>query len=69
MYRTSRSHVLIVRRNQQIVIEGKLTLRFFIRMPQGTGISKAKRVAELAWIRRDDFYDVSGPLWHEYFTK
>ena len=63
------SHVVIVKRGQQAVLEGKVQLRFFVRVLRGSDDRVARITAEHAWNFRRTVYDTSGPLWHEYFTK
>lgn len=62
------SHVMIVKRGQQAVIEGRVKLRLFVRVVLGTDARSARVAAEDAWNFRSSLYDVSGDLWHEYFT-
>ena len=63
------SHVMIVKRGQQAVIEGRLRLRFFVRVSLDTDNRQARITAMRPWDSRESVYDTSGPLWHEYFTK
>ena len=63
------THVMIVKRGQQAVFEGKVPLRFFVRVLRGTDDRVARIAAENAWNFRTTVYDTSGPLWHEFFTE
>ena len=63
------SHVVVVKRGQQAVIEGKVKLCFFMRVAAGTDDRAARIASEDAWNFRKTVYDVKGDLWHEYFTK
>ena len=61
-------HVMIVKPGQSAVIEGRPTLRFFVRVVPGTPEYKAKPVAEDAWTFRTIVCKEEAPVWHEYFT-
>ena len=63
------SHVMIVKRGQQVVIEGKIKLRFFLRVVTGSDNHYIRMINENAWNFKKSVFDASGPLWHEYFTK
>ena len=63
------THVMIVKRGQQAVIEGRVKLCFFMRVALGTDARDAMIASEDAWNFRQTVYDVSGDKWHEYFTK
>ena len=70
----SGTHVVIVKRGQQAIFEGKVKVRFFMRVVIGSVVTGsntdyAKKIAENAWNFRIILFDVSGPRWHEYFTK
>ena len=65
----SGSHVMIIKRGQQAVFEGKIRLRFFMRVVRGTNDRIKRITAEDAWNFRITVFGTKGPLWHEYFTK
>ena len=63
------SHVMIVKRGQSTVVEGKVKLRFFLRVLSDSDNHYIRSINEYAWSIRKCIFDTSGPLWHEYFTK
>ena len=58
------SHVIIVKRGQNAVIQGRPMLRLFVRVAPGTAKEDA---CEDAWLFRTT-EDRVPPVWHDYFT-
>ena len=63
------SRVMIVKRGQSAVIEGRPTLRLFLRVRPGTSKSDARSACLLAWVYRKSISHGLPPVWHEYFTQ
>lgn len=61
--------VMIARRGQNAVVEGRPTLRLFMRVRPGTPADVALAACEDAWTYRRTEYLRNGPVWHEHFTK
>ena len=66
--RFSGHHVMIVKRGQNAVIEGRPTLRFFLRVRPGMTKLAAGLVAEDPWTLRRTVHKPEFCVWHEYFT-
>ena len=62
------SRVIVVKRGQNAVIEGKATLRLFMRVAPGTAEKVAMARAEKAWKSRKKVNVYMYSKWYEYFT-
>ncbi len=62
------SYVIIVKRGQNAIIQGRPRLRLFVRVARGTAKEHAMLACENAWSSRATAYLVP-PVWHDYFTK
>ena len=59
------SHVIIVKRGQTAVIDGKAILRLFVRVPLGTAKGIAQLVAANAYESRKTAHYSKGNAWHD----
>ena len=62
------SQVIIVKRGQNAVIQGRPMLRLFVRVKPGTPKDLAMLACEDAWLSRTTEVQVPS-VWHDYFTK
>lgn len=63
------SRIMVVKRGQNAIIEGRPTLRFFLRVRQGTSKSDARTACLDVWLYRRSILQGVPPVWHEYFTQ
>lgn len=63
------TRVMIVKRGQNAVIEGRPTLRLFVRVRPGTSESDGLTACLDAWLYRQSILQRIPPIWHEYFTR
>ena len=61
-------YVMIVKRDQTVIVEGTPTLRFFVRVAPGTTEAGAKLAIEKAWLFRMIVSLQNMPAWHTFFT-
>lgn len=63
------SLVVIVKRGQQAVVEGKPTLRLFARVKPGTAADVASETCEDPWTYRRIVGLPDGVLWHDFLIE
>ena len=62
-------HVVIVKRGQQVIIEGRVTLRFFMKLSSLAQEIPLKLTSDQIWDYRERVCGFQGGKWHEYFTR
>ena len=62
------SRVIVVKRGQHAVVEGKATLRLFMRVEPGTAEKVAMTRADDAWNSRKKVKLYAWSRWYEHFT-
>lgn len=63
------SRVMIVKGGQTAVVQGRPTLRLFLRVRPGTSEDDALTACQDAWLFRQSITQGLPPVWHEYFTQ
>ena len=63
------SHVMIVKRGQATVIEGRAIIRLFVRVPPGTAENQARLLAADAYDSRKVIFYSKNSTWQDHFAR